>query len=167
MYVELQGATPKANSESGMQMLLFLLEFLHSTQDNGKIALFIRLNAATILDHAMICQDSFASKAIATELVFNMLDCTRNNSNLVKIELKNCLSSFTKKNLPLETGSYFRFMYKLADRNPEFIKSMISTIRSQLTETERLRGGGEDKHLRRLLSQLEGAVEASFAKQKH
>ncbi|XP_065074333.1 protein MMS22-like [Ochlerotatus camptorhynchus] len=165
-YVELQGALPKANAESGMKMLLYLLGCLQSTQDNGKIALFIRLNASTIMDHAMICHDSFPSKVIASELVFNMLDCTHNNSNLIKLELKNCLSSFTKKNLPMETGSYFRFMYNLADRNPEFIKSIISTIRSELTETERLRGGGEDKHLRRLLLQLEGAVEASFAKQK-
>lgn len=165
-YVELQGALPKANSESGMKMLLFVLEVLHSTQDNGKIALFIRLNASAIMEHAMICKDNCVSKDIALQIVSTMLDCARNNSNLVKMELKNCLSSFTKKHLAMESGSYFRLMFKLADRNPEFIKSMILTIRSELMETERLRGGSEDKHLRRLLLQLEGAVEASFTKQK-
>ncbi|XP_058463304.1 uncharacterized protein LOC131437763 isoform X2 [Malaya genurostris] len=163
-YVELQGTTPKAGSEHGMKILLYLLDTLCSSQDNSKIALFIRLAASSILDHAMLANEAFPSKTVANELVQKLLQCTRNNSNLIKMELKLCLSTFTKKNLSMESAIYFRFLYKLADREPEFIKSTISTIQMELTETERLRGGGEDKHLRRLLMQLEGAVEASLKK---
>ncbi|XP_058838810.1 protein MMS22-like [Topomyia yanbarensis] len=165
-YVELHGTSPKPGSENGMKILLSLLTTLCSLQDNSKIALFIRLMAPAILEHALLVNETFATKAIANSLVNNMLQCIHNNSNLIKMELKSCLSTFTKKNLPIYSGFYFRFMYNLADREPEFIKSMIATIKTELAETERLRGGGEDKYLRRLLMQLEGAVEASFYKNR-
>ncbi|XP_055631091.1 protein MMS22-like [Toxorhynchites rutilus septentrionalis] len=164
-FVELRASCPKVNSDTGMTILLHLLSTLHRTEDNGKIALFIRLMASVIMDHALMAPESSASKAIANDIVMKMLECSRNNSNLVNLELKSCLAGFTRKHLPMETAQYFRFMYKLADKNPTFIKSIIPTIREDLSETERLRGVGEDKHLRRLLMQLEGAVEASLNRQ--
>ncbi|XP_001652844.2 protein MMS22-like [Aedes aegypti] len=166
-YVELdQMGAPKPNAETGLTLLLYTLEVLHDIQDNGKIAFFIRLTATSIMDHATKCHDVYPSKAVAVNIIFKMLDCTRSSSNLVKLELRNSLASYTKRHLPVETGYYFRFMSKLAEKNPEFIQSMTSTIREELIDTERLRGGKEDKHLRRLLFQLEGAVEASINKQK-
>ncbi|XP_055593289.1 protein MMS22-like [Uranotaenia lowii] len=166
-YIELQRFTPKPNSDSALKILLLTLESLQRIQDNNKIALFIRIMALSILDHALLVLDGCPSKPIANELALKMLQSTGNNSNLIKMEFKACLTAFTKKNLPIDAANFFRFMYKLADKDPEFIKSMVSTIRTELTETERLRGVKEDKHLRNLLNQLEGAVDASFGRTKN
>uniref|UniRef100_A0A1Q3EY11 Protein MMS22-like n=1 Tax=Culex tarsalis TaxID=7177 RepID=A0A1Q3EY11_CULTA len=163
-YVELQGATPKPQAEIGLKLLTFLLEALNNAQDNFKIAMFIGLVAPSTLEHALLAHDQSPSKPVANELVSLMLSATQNGSNLIKMELKSALANFTSKHLRLDTSNYFRFMYKLADQRPEFIESLISTIRLELAETERLRGNGEDKHLRRMLNQLQGAVEASFNK---
>ncbi|EDS34817.1 conserved hypothetical protein [Culex quinquefasciatus] len=163
-YVELNGAAPKLQAEIGLKLLTFLLEALNNAQDNGKIAMFIGIVAPATLEHALLVHDQSLSKPVANELTSLMLTSTQNGSNLIKMELKSALASFTKKHLRINTSNYFRFMYKLADQRPEFIESLISTIRLELTETERLRGNGEDQHLRRMLSQLQGAVEASFNK---
>lgn len=163
-YVELHGATPKLQAEIGIKLLIFLLEALNNAQDNGKIAMFIGIVAPSTLDHALLTNDQSSSKPVANNLVSQMLACTQNGSNLIKMELKAALTNFTKKHLRMDISNYFRFMYKLADQRPEFIESLISTIRLELTETERLRGNGEDMYLRRMLSQLQGAVEASFNK---
>ncbi|XP_053698751.1 protein MMS22-like [Sabethes cyaneus] len=161
VYVEMQGTVTKPGAEIGLKILLYMLEKLHTIGDNGKIALFIRLLATVIIDHAYRANEKAASKPIANELVQKMMQCTKNDSNLIKLEMKNCLCRFTKKYLPMETAQYFRYMNKLASISPKFIESMIWTIHSEMMETERMRGVHEDKFIRRLFEELKSAIEAS------
>ncbi|XP_055524056.1 protein MMS22-like isoform X2 [Wyeomyia smithii] len=165
-YVQLYSFAPKPRADIGLKILLYMLDILCTKNENGKIALFIKLAGNCTMEHAFITHELSKTRVVATDIVNKMLQCAQKLSDSITMELMNCLAAFTKTYLPMYTTQYFSFMNKLAENHPTFINSMISTVRLQLMEVERARGVQEDKHMRRLLLQLEGAIGASLTKLK-
>ncbi|XP_053674693.1 protein MMS22-like [Anopheles nili] len=164
IYVDLQRCLPKTNARTIMCMLQNLLGTLVAREDYGKITLFIRTTGYSLTQHAFLCNETFPTRAIAMEMLYTLLVCTDGPSSMVKREMRNTLAAFTHKFLPLSAEAYFTFMCRLADRNPNFIRSLINLVREELTEAEKKRGQGTDNFLRNALHRLEGAVDASVNK---
>uniref|UniRef100_A0A182K9I6 Protein MMS22-like n=1 Tax=Anopheles christyi TaxID=43041 RepID=A0A182K9I6_9DIPT len=160
-YVDLQRCLPKSNALQVMQLLHRLIRSLLNRKDYGKIVLFIRTTGLSVMQHAFMCNDTFPTRNIAMELLHDLLASTEGPSNMVKQEMRNVFASFTRKYLSLSAESYFTFMCRLADRNPNCIRSILDLVRSEVIQAEKIRGQGTDVFLRNALHRLEVAGEAN------
>lgn len=165
VYIALQEyARPKPKADIALQLLLYALDFLAIAKDNQKIALFIKIIGTSTIEHAMMCKEC-PSQTVATEIVLTMLDIAKGISKMVKMELTACLTEVTKNHISFMRDRYFAFMFKLIDRNPEFIKSMRITLLEWIIDAER-RMGFKDKNLRMKLAEFDAVIERSLIKLK-
>ncbi|XP_049300070.1 protein MMS22-like [Anopheles funestus] len=135
-YVELQRCLPKPNALQVMQILRNLIKSLVKQKDYSKITLFIRTMGLSVTQHAFMCNETFPTRAIALEMLFELMASTEEPSNLIKVEMRNVLISFTLKYFPLSAECYFKFMCRLVDRYPNFIRALIDFIRCDGSEAE-------------------------------
>uniref|UniRef100_A0A182NP69 Protein MMS22-like n=1 Tax=Anopheles dirus TaxID=7168 RepID=A0A182NP69_9DIPT len=155
MYVDLQRCLPKTHAPQALQLLHRIIETLNVRKDYGKIKLLINTAGLAIAQHAFMCNETYPTRVAALNMLYDLLASTEGPSNLVKDEMKAVLSSFTHKYLPLSAECYFTFMCRLADRYPNFIRSLMDVIGEVVAQAEKMRGRGTDSFLRNLLHRLE------------
>uniref|UniRef100_A0A182PNV2 Protein MMS22-like n=1 Tax=Anopheles epiroticus TaxID=199890 RepID=A0A182PNV2_9DIPT len=158
-YVDLQRCLPKPNALEAMQILQRLLQSLLQRNDYGKIILLIRTTGLSLMQHAFMCNETYPTRALAMEMLSDLLISTEGPSNIVKQEMRNIFASFTQKYMSLTAESYFTFIGRLADRHNQFIGSILDLIRSEVSQAEIKRGNGRDMFLRRALQRLESVTE--------
>lgn len=161
MFIDLQRCLPKTNALPIMQLLKKLIETLIIKRNYEKIALFIRTMGLSITQHAFMCNALRSTRAIAMEIVYDLVSSTEGPSNLVKQEIGSVLVSFTRKFFPVSAECYINFIRRLVDRNPSFIHSVIDLIRCDVVEAEITCGQQENNSLQQALECLENAFKES------
>ncbi|KFB41807.1 AGAP012493-PA-like protein [Anopheles sinensis] len=146
VFVELTRCVPQPNARQVMQMLQRLLQTLVAEGDHGKTALFIHLTAMSFLTHAFRCNETFPTRALAMEIVYDMLSSTDGPSNAVRKEMRTAMSQFTRQNLTLAPDAYFTLVGRLANRYPNFIKSLLDMLREEVRRAEKLHGLNKSLH---------------------
>lgn len=155
MFLDLRRCLPKPNALPVMQLLKKLIETLVNRNNVEKIALFVRTMGLSLTQHAFMCNERQLTRAIALEIVFDLLNSTEGPSNLVTLEMRSVLVSFTHKYFPLSAECYTNFMCRLFDHNPNFIRSMIDEIRCELVQVEIACGQEQDDILLKALERLD------------
>ncbi|XP_050072674.1 protein MMS22-like [Anopheles maculipalpis] len=157
MFVDLQRCLPKPNALPIMQLLKKLIETLVSRKNYAKIALFIRTMGLSITQHAFMCNAMHSTRAIAMEIVYDLLNSTEGSSDTVKQEMGSVLVSFTHKYFSVSAECYINFMCRLVDHKPNFIRSMIDLMRCDVSQGEITCGQQKDNILQKALECLENA----------